>query len=125
MTQPVGPFSRETSILLLCDLQEKFRSAIQYFDQIVETTNKLIQVCRLLEVPFIATEQYPKGSISFDRLVTIPVQRFLTGLGRTIPELDIGDVKPFEKTLFSMCTPEVLEEMKKLVPGKSRCTLID
>jgi hypothetical protein len=39
------------------------------------------------------------------------------GLGRTVPELDIGDVKPFEKTLFSMCTPEVIAHIQEQVKG--------
>ena len=42
------------------------------------------------------------------------------GLGRTVPELDIGDTKPFEKTLFSMCTPEVLSHIKEQVKGKNQ-----
>jgi len=40
------------------------------------------------------------------------------GLGRTVSELDIGDTKPFEKTLFSMCTPDVLSYMKEQVKSK-------
>ena len=45
---------------------------------------------KLLNVPIIVSEQNPKA------------------LGKTIPELDISGVKgPFEKTQFSMCTPEV------------------
>ena len=40
------------------------------------------------------------------------------GLGRTVPELDIGDIKPIEKTLFSMCTPEVLSYINEKVPSK-------
>ncbi|UJR14791.1 hypothetical protein I4U23_001779 [Adineta vaga] len=93
----ITPLSRQTSILLLCDMQEKFRPTIKYFPQIVETSNKLLQACKILGVPFVVTEQYPKG------------------LGRTVPELDIGDVKPFEKTLFSMCTPEVISYIKEQV----------
>lgn len=61
MAQRVTPLLREKSILLLCDMQEKFRPVIQYFPQIVETSNKLLQACRILEVPFVVTEQYPKG----------------------------------------------------------------
>ena len=57
----VGPL-RQTSLLLLCDMQEKFRSTIKYFPQIVETSNKLLQACKILEVPYLVTEQYPKGN---------------------------------------------------------------
>ncbi|CAF1638500.1 unnamed protein product [Rotaria magnacalcarata] len=97
MAQRITPLSRRTSILLVCDLQEKFRPVIKYFAQIVETSNKLLQACKLLDVPFVVTEQYPKG------------------LGRTVSELDIGDTKPFEKTLFSMCTPDVMSNIKEQV----------
>lgn len=63
MTQRVTPLASEKSILLLCDLQEKFRPVIKYFPQIVETSNKLLQVSKLLDIPYVITEQYPKGSV--------------------------------------------------------------
>ena len=61
MAQRIARISRKTSILLLCDMQDKFRSTIKYFPQIVETSNKLLQVCKILDVPYVVTEQYPKG----------------------------------------------------------------
>jgi isochorismate hydrolase len=61
MAKRVTPLSCQNSILLLCDMQEKFRSTIKYFPQIIETSNKLLQACKILDVPFVATEQYPKG----------------------------------------------------------------
>ncbi|CAF1433501.1 unnamed protein product [Adineta steineri] len=97
MAQRIKPLSRETSVLLLCDMQDKFRPTIKYFPQIVETSNKLLQACKILDIPYVVTEQYPKG------------------LGRTVTELEIGDVKPFEKTLFSMCTPDVISYIKEQV----------
>ncbi|CAF4804002.1 unnamed protein product [Rotaria sp. Silwood1] len=100
MAQHITPLSRQTSILLICDIQEKFRSVIKYFPQIIETSNKLLQACKILDIPYVITEQYPKG------------------LGRTVSELDIGDIKPFEKTLFSMCTSDVLSHIKEQVKGK-------
>lgn len=42
---------------------------------------------------------------------------FKIGLGRTVKELDIGNEKPFEKTLFSMCTPDVDSYMKQKNKG--------
>lgn len=61
MAQRVIPLLREKSILLLCDMQEKFRPTIKYFPQIVETSNKLLQACKILDIPYVVTEQYPKG----------------------------------------------------------------
>ena len=61
MAQLARTLSRERSLLFLCDMQERFRPSIKYFAQIVETSNKLLQACQLLEIPFVVTEQYPKG----------------------------------------------------------------
>lgn len=61
MTQSSVSISIEKPILFLCDLQEKFRPAIKYFNEIIETSNRLIDVCQILEIPLIVTEQYPKG----------------------------------------------------------------
>jgi nicotinamidase-related amidase len=61
MAQRIARLSRKTSLLLLCDMQEKFRPTIKYFPQIIETSNKLLQACKILDIPYIVTEQYPKG----------------------------------------------------------------
>jgi hypothetical protein len=42
-------------------MQEKFRPTIKYFPQIIETSNKLLQACKILDIPYVVTEQYPKG----------------------------------------------------------------
>jgi nicotinamidase-related amidase len=61
MAQRVTTLSRQTSFLLLCDMQEKFRPVVKYFPQIVETSNKLLKACKILDIPYVVTEQYPKG----------------------------------------------------------------
>lgn len=38
----------------------------------------------------------------------------LTGLGPTVPELDVSQHKVFPKTCFSMLIPEVEEHIKKM-----------
>lgn len=63
MAQQLARLSRKTSLLLLCDMQDKFRPTIKYFPQIVETSNKLLQTCKILDVPYVVTEQYPKGKL--------------------------------------------------------------
>ena len=63
--------------LLVCDMQEKFRPAILHFDEIVKNTSRIgemintimfwrwffspVESCKLLGVPILVTEQYPKG----------------------------------------------------------------
>lgn len=86
--------------LFLCDMQEKFRSAIKYFPEIVSNSNRLLQAFAIMKMPVICTEQYPKG------------------LGHTVPELGIQNfaIKPFEKTQFSMCIGEVLNHLEDKHP---------
>nr|KAF6406956.1 isochorismatase domain containing 2 [Molossus molossus] len=80
-----------SSILFLCDMQEKFRH-IAYFPQIVSVAARMLKVARLLEVPVVLTEQYPQG------------------LGPTVPELGAEGLKPLPKTCFSM-VPVVRKEL--------------
>ncbi|XP_047474898.1 isochorismatase domain-containing protein 2-like [Penaeus chinensis] len=92
----LGRLVPQTTCLFLCDLQEKFRSSIQYFPQIVEVSNRLLRAFKVLELPIVATEQYPKG------------------LGNSVPELGLAenDVPVFDKTKFSMCLPPIQEIIK-------------
>ncbi|XP_042880441.1 isochorismatase domain-containing protein 2-like isoform X1 [Penaeus japonicus] len=92
----LGKLVPKNTCLFLCDLQEKFRNSIQYFPQIVEVSNRLLRAFKILELPIVATEQYPKG------------------LGQTVPELGVAenDVPVFDKTKFSMCLPPIQEIIK-------------
>ncbi|KAG7280797.1 hypothetical protein CRUP_035462 [Coryphaenoides rupestris] len=87
---PLGNLSPDTTAFLCCDMQERFRPAIKYFDDIVIVGQRLIQGAHLLGSPLIVSEQVPKG------------------LGSTVPELDISDATVvFPKTKFSMVLPDV------------------
>ncbi|XP_058530215.1 isochorismatase domain-containing protein 2 isoform X1 [Ochotona princeps] len=81
-----------SSILFLCDMQEKFRSSVTCFPQIVAVAARMLRVARLLEVPAVLTEQYPQG------------------LGHTVPELGAEGLQPVTKTCFSM-VPVVRQEL--------------
>ncbi|XP_040570068.1 isochorismatase domain-containing protein 2 [Lepeophtheirus salmonis] len=84
-------------LLLLCDMQEKFRPTISYFPQVIANTKKLMEVASILKIPMVATEQYPKG------------------LGPTVEELDLHkfEIKPQEKTQFSMLTQDIVKSVEK------------
>ena len=56
----LGKLERDHVVVMICDLQERFRASILYFDDIVQNTDKLAKVSQLLSLPVIATEQYPK-----------------------------------------------------------------
>ena len=45
---------------MVCDLQEKFAPSIINFDTIVQNTDRIVQAANLLQIPILATEQYPK-----------------------------------------------------------------
>ncbi|NXB15329.1 ISC2A protein, partial [Rhagologus leucostigma] len=73
-----------SSVLFLCDLQERFRGSIVAFPQIVAVAARLLQGCRILGVPVLVTEQRPDV------------------LGPTVPELGAQDLPRIPKTAFSM-----------------------
>nr|XP_028607563.1 isochorismatase domain-containing protein 2 isoform X2 [Podarcis muralis] len=97
----LGKVVPKTSILFLCDMQEKFRPNISYFPQIVSVAARMLKVARALEIRTVVTEQYPKG------------------LGPTVPELGAEDLPKYAKTCFSMVTPEVEKEMAAVPDLKS------
>jgi nicotinamidase-related amidase len=82
--------------LLVVDVQQKLFPRIRDADSVLRNINFLLDACRILEVPAIATEQYPKG------------------LGPTLPELAAKLPSPVpEKLAFSCCAvPSVLEEFR-------------
>ncbi|NTU53508.1 MAG: hydrolase [Chlorobiaceae bacterium] len=88
--------SPKETLLLVIDIQGKLAVTVFQSERIIRNASKLIRSCKLLGVPVIHTEQYPKG------------------LGRTVEELQllIGEAKPFEKSSFSCCGNE--EFMKHL-----------
>ena len=77
---------RDRAALVVVDVQEAFRPAVEGFDDVVENTRRLMEGAKILGIPVVVTEQYPKG------------------LGRTVEEL--GDVAPVEKTCFSAARAE-------------------
>lgn len=98
----LGRLNPSRTILLLCDIQERFAPTIQHFDAIVETSVRLTETAKLLNLPYIVTEQYPKG------------------LGYTVAELKKRfdqNTKIIEKTQFSMCTTDLMDHINKSLPS--------
>lgn len=71
-----------TSMLLLCDMQERFRSVIHQFDAVSSTCSFMVQACDALDIPTVVTEQYPKV-----RLRNYPKVRFAPWLHWLLPYL--------------------------------------
>ena len=53
--------SRERAALVVIDMQEAFRAVIPDFSEVSARIANAVQGARLLEVPVIVTEQYPRG----------------------------------------------------------------
>lgn len=86
---------RESSILLLVDVQEKLVPALHEGEGLVKSCATLAQAAALLEVPILVTEQNPSR------------------LGRTVEAVKkaCGPAPVFEKMLFSAVTPEVQAQL--------------
>jgi len=76
---------RDSTALLLIDLQEKILSVMQNQEGIIDKSLKLIKGFKVLNVPIFYTEQYPKG------------------LGTTSPILlkELEGLSPIQKMTFS------------------------
>ena len=48
------------TVLVVVDLQERFRSLIHGMDRVVATTDRLIRFCGELEIPVLVTEHYSR-----------------------------------------------------------------
>ncbi len=72
---------------MVIDLQEGFRP-YEEFEAVAERAGTLVAGARLLGVPLVATEQYPKG------------------LGHTAASVGLDGEAPVEKTVFSAARPD-------------------
>jgi nicotinamidase-related amidase len=57
----ISQLSREHAALAVIDMQESFRTAIPDFAEVASRISLAVRGVRLLEVPVIVTEQYPRG----------------------------------------------------------------
>jgi nicotinamidase-related amidase len=78
---------KNTTQALIVDIQEKLFPHMQSSEQLLNNCLKLIEGLKLLKVPFILNEQYPKG------------------IGHTLEPIKelLSDEKAFEKFTFSCC----------------------
>jgi nicotinamidase-related amidase len=88
----------EDTVLLIVDIQEKLAAVMAEKDKVVKNNQHLIALAKLINMPVMVTEQYPKG------------------LGPTVPELRevLPFYRPVEKMTFDCCgQPTFLEELKE------------
>jgi nicotinamidase-related amidase len=82
--------ARDRAALVVVDVQEGFR-AYDSFARVAASCAKLLAGARILDVPALVSEQYPKG------------------LGHSAPELGIEDEPRIEKTVFSAARADGFE----------------
>ncbi len=90
---------KDDTALAIVDIQEKLATVMKVRDEVVKNCLHLIELARVLHLPTVITEQYPKG------------------LGPTVEEIRgaLPDHKPIEKLTFSCCEePRFLEEIRAL-----------
>src|SRR5689334_21865613 len=59
-SRAVGKLRPEQCCLLLCDVQERFRSVIYKAETVVNTCRYMTSVADALHIPIVATQQYTK-----------------------------------------------------------------
>ena len=102
----MNTLSQNDSLVLIIDVQERLVGMLEK-DIIVSKTAKLAEAARILDIPVVVTEQYPKGLGS----TVAPVSEKLP-----------SDTPVFEKTSFSVLdTKEIAEKIKSY--GKKQIVL--
>jgi len=90
--------NRENSLLLIIDVQERLAPAMDSPREVITNCSRLTGIARALNIPFLITEQYPKG------------------LGPTMIDVrkEAGEDAPYlEKTEFSCLRNDILAERIK------------
>lgn len=80
----------DRTFLVLIDYQERLAPAMASADEVTSRVSILLKGARILGIPVLVTEQYPKG------------------LGQTLPSItnEIPDARIIPKTTFSCCGEE-------------------
>ena len=97
----IGKLKPESTVFLLCDIQERFRPLTWRGETIIRTANYMTSVAKAMDIPIVVTQQYTKV------------------FGETVPDVfadqdHLKSCKKFEKKNFSMCTDEVKSHLSKL-----------
>ncbi|MCL4491737.1 MAG: hydrolase [Nitrospirae bacterium] len=96
-----GKFSLDANdtALLIVDIQDRLAVIMKARDEVVKNCLHLIELAKMLDIPIVLTEQYPKG-----------LGRTVSGIRDALPAY-----QPLEKLTFSCCgEPHFLDEIRKL-----------
>ena len=108
------------TVLLVVDVQERFRSLIAEFESMVKGCVKLVCTFRLLDLPILVTEQYPKGLGS-----TVPELKAALEVKGSTPRASVassessGEPLVLEKSTFSSYGCEALPSKLEVTGARS------
>ncbi len=96
----------ETAGVILIDVQGKLAKMVHQSNTIIQNIARFIEGAKILELPIIWLEQYPKG------------------LGKTVEEISslLGDYKPIEKFTFNCYADENVR--KAVIDSKRKQWLV-
>jgi nicotinamidase-related amidase len=101
-----GILSKEKTILVLIDIQEKLLKVMWKNEELILNLSKLIRAFKIMEIPILLTEQYPEGMGKTDE---------------SISEL-VNQIEPIEKLCFSCIGKDDFDEKLK-ASGKKQVVL--
>jgi len=87
----------DSTVLLVVDIQERLLPAIHDAAACTESARRMIEAARVLGVPVLCTEQYPKG----------------LGVTCAMIRESMGDAPVIEKTRFSSCVEDLLTRLRE------------
>jgi nicotinamidase-related amidase len=97
----MGLLQRDRAALVVVDVQEGFRPYAS-FANVAESCRRLLAGARILGLPALVSEQYPKG------------------LGHSAPELEIEGEPRIEKSVFSAARAEGFEQLQLERDGRNQ-----
>ena len=95
-TRAVARCDAARAAIFVCDIQERFKPLIHNSATIINRSAFMLETCKILDIPALATLQYPKI------------------FGQMVPELKMEGIPCFEKSNFSMMTPEMAAAFESL-----------
>uniref|UniRef100_A0A6U1N7F4 Isochorismatase-like domain-containing protein n=1 Tax=Fibrocapsa japonica TaxID=94617 RepID=A0A6U1N7F4_9STRA len=129
MMKSVGRLRPQSTIFLLCDIQERFREKIWKFGTVANTAKYLVEVAGELNVKVVATTQYAKALGAIVPEINLPVSTEVPAQDeegtdtKPPPPPDTPAAVVYDKKLFSMCTDQVNAELEAAGEGLTSVVL--
>ncbi|MDI6816770.1 MAG: hydrolase [Actinomycetota bacterium] len=94
---------RENTVIVVVDIQDRLAAAMPKRQNVIDNCLHIIELAKMLDIPVLVTEQYPKG------------------LGSTVAEIRevLPAYKPIEKLAFNCCdAPDFSAELRQVCRPK-------